>query len=616
LLLILQFNFVLTLKKDIFGLQIYLMPKKLPYLFVLLVLFIPHLLVAAGEDTVEKNVQKEVALNKALHLFNQADSLKNANPKLALSLNREALAYAHNTSSNELLAKINSLMGELYTTENNLQPAINYFLISEKLYAELGDKKALATIWSLLGRLYYNNNFELNKALTYYNKMMDYAVELGDKELLASANDNLGGLFLNLGDKEKARTYYKKLLSISEELNDKAGIGRALNNIGEIERLEGNYSKAFEYYHQSLAIHKQIKDLRRMAINLENIGSTYDAMGKREEAVRYFKEALKNYQMANDQPNSISVLLLLAKDAAAQDSVDKSLQYYKEAYDLSLKHQIIKYQPELLAGLSGIYEKTGNLKTALFFYKKFEAVKDSIFREKEKNNIAAVKAQLLSELNNIQYKLQKNDIEMLTKDKKISRLRTNILIASLIIIFLTAVLIVIRYTSIVKKQRQIREKDSELHKAQQELMETELKSKDDDLINFALHIVQKNKLLKELRTDLKELATNTDPQTSKKLKAISFNVKQMLQIQKDIDLFEQKVNQTYDGFFGKLKNSYPNLTKNEERLCAMLKLKLSSKEIASINNTSVKAVEMSRYRLRKKCGIDNKTSLTDYIGNL
>ena len=48
----------------------------------------------------------------------------------------------------------------------------------------------------------------------------------------------------------------------------------------------------------------------------------------------------------------------------------------------------------------------------------------------------------------------------------------------------------------------------------------------------------------------------------------------------------------------------------------MLKLKLSSKEIASINNTSVKAVEMSRYRLRKKCGIDNKTSLTDYIGNL
>jgi DNA-binding CsgD family transcriptional regulator len=135
-------------------------------------------------------------------------------------------------------------------------------------------------------------------------------------------------------------------------------------------------------------------------------------------------------------------------------------------------------------------------------------------------------------------------------------------------------------------------------------------------MSFALHIVQKNKLLKELRYDLKELSTTADEDTSKKLKELSFNVKQMLQIQDDIDLFEQKVNQTYDGFFSKLKQRFPNLTRNEERLCAMLKLKLSSKEIASINNTSIKAVEMSRYRLRKKCGIANKTGLTDYIGDL
>ncbi len=592
------------------------MPKKLFFVFFILLLELPFMVGAANNDTVETRIESEITLNKALHLFKQADSLQNSDPQRALSLNREALAYAHNSNSNELLANINRLMGQLYTTENNLQPAINYFLISEKLYAELENKKELARVWGLLGRVYYNNGFELKKALTYYNKMMDTAVELNDKMLLADANDNLGGLFLSFGDNTKAKAYYQKLLSISKELNDKAGIGRALNNIGEIERINGNYNKAFDLYKQSLAIHKELNDLRRMAINLENIGSTYDAMGNITKATSYYQKALHNYRAANDQPNIVSVLVLMAKDAAKLDSTGKSLKYYKEAYQILQDHHITTYLPEVLNGLSNIYEKMGNLKTALFFYKKYDAVKDSIFKEKEKNNIAAVKTQLLSELNNIQYKLQKNDIAMLTKDKRIDRLRQNILIASLIIIFLTAVLIIIRYTIIVKKQRQIREKDAELHKTQKDLMEAELKSKDDDLINFALHIVQKNKLLKELRSDLKELAANTDTKTSKKLNTISLNVKQMLQIQQDIDLFEQKVNQTYDGFLGKLRSNYPYLTKNEERLCVMLKLKLSSKEIASINNTSVKAVEMSRYRLRKKCGISNKTSLSDYIGTI
>ena len=591
--------------------------KKLYTCFFLLVILIPLNLFSIPEDSAfSGKTQTDSALNNAVKFYEQADLLKISDPQQALYYNRKALSLAHNVNSNELLAKINRLMGQLFITENNLQPAINYFLISEKLYTELDNKKELAGLFGELGRVYYNNNFELDKALSYYNKMMDYALELNNKMLLAAANDNLGSLFFSLKDYEKAYEYYNKLLSISNEINYKAGIAKAYNNIGEIERFKGNYQKAFDYYNRSLTIHSEIKDLRRIAINLENIGATYDAMDKTLKAVELYKKALLHYKKANDQENVTSVLVLLGRDAIKLDLLDEALNNYQEAYKTCDQYHINRYKPDAIKGLSSVYEKKGNLQTALFYFKKYELIKDSIFQAKEKNNIAAIKTQLLSEMDNIQIKLQKYDIEMLTKDKKINRLKMNILIASLIIILLTGILLVVRYKIIVKKQRQIREKDAELHKTQKELMETELKSKDDDLINFALHIVQKNKLLKELRGDLKELATKSDDETSKKLKEISLNVKQMLQIQQDIDLFEQKVNQTYDGFFGKLKTRFPNLTKNEGRLCAMLKLKLSSKEIASINSTSVKAVEMSRYRLRKKCGINNKTGLTDYIGEL
>jgi len=581
--------------------------------FFLLLLVIPVITLAGSlQDTTTESL----SLFKAKRLFEQADSLKKSDPQQALVFNREALSYAHYVKSSELLADINRLMGELYITENNLQPAINYFLISEKLYKEFGNKKELATVYGHLGRMYYNNNFELDKALSYYNKMMDIAMEIKDKQLMAASYDNLGSLFLSLHDKEKAYGYYHQLLLISEEINDQTGIGKALNNIGEIERHRGDYEKAFDYYKQSLAIHRELHDIRKMAINMENIGITYYTMNKPEKALNYYLQSLKYYQKANDQENISSVLILMGRNAIKLEQYQKAIEYFNKAKNIAAKNNYHRYYMRALKGLSKAYERKHNSAKALDYFKQFEVYKDSIFKINERNNIAAIKTQLLTELDNTQYKLQKYEIDMLTKDKKIYRLKMNILIAVLIIIFLSGVLLTVRYKIIVKKQNQLREKDAELHHAQQELLKSELNSKDNDLMSFALHIVQKNKLLKELGTNLKELSKNSDPDTNKKLREMSLYIKQMLQIQEDIDLFDQKVSQTYDGFFHKIKEHFPTLTKNEERLCALLKLKLSSKEIASINNTSIKAVEMSRYRLRKKCGIDNNTSLTDYISCL
>ena len=590
-----------------------LLPKVKLATLLFLWLFIPYV----ASSTVPQDSTSELkSLTKAKNLYLRSDSLKKSDPQQALVYNRKALSFAHDVQSSEILADINRLMGELYITENNLQPAINYFLISEKLYKEFGDKKKLATVYGHLGRMYYNNNFELDKALSYYNKMMDIAIELNDKKLMAASYDNLGSLFLSLRDKDKAYTYYHQLLLISEEINDQTGIGKALNNIGEIERYRGDYKKAFDYYKQSLVIHRELNDIRKMAINMENMGVTYYTMERPDDALNYYQQSLQYYQKANDQENIASVLVLMGQNAIKLEQYDKAIEYYNRAKNIAVKHDYHRYYMRALKGLSSAYEKKNSPQKALEHFKHFEAYKDSIFRMNEKNNIAAIKAQLLTELDDTQYKVQQYEIGMLTKDKKIYTLKMNILIAILVIIFLSGVLLTVRYKILVKKQRQLREKDTELHKTQQELLKSELNSKDNDLMSFALHIVQKNKLLKELVHDLRELSKQGNPETNKRLREMSQNIKQMLKIQEDIDLFDQKVSQTYDGFFYYLKEHFPTLTKNEERLCAMLKLKLSSKEIASINNTSVKAVEMSRYRLRKKCGIDYNTNLSDYISCL
>ena len=64
----------------------------------------------------------------------------------------------------------------------------------------------------------------------------------------------------------------------------------------------------------------------------------------------------------------------------------------------------------------------------------------------------------------------------------------------------------------------------------------------------------------------------------------------------------------YPSFFTDLSNKYPSLTKNETKLCALLKLGLSTKEISSVTMQSQRAIEMARYRLRKKLDIDKNNN--------
>lgn len=94
---------------------------------------------------------------------------------------------------------------------------------------------------------------------------------------------------------------------------------------------------------------------------------------------------------------------------------------------------------------------------------------------------------------------------------------------------------------------------------------------------------------------------------------------QIRRIDKEIDednqweVFETAFDEVHEDFLNRLKKQFPNLTPREMRLCAYLRMNVSTKEISSLMNISVRGVEISRYRLRKKLGIDRDTNLTSFI---
>lgn len=171
-----------------------------------------------------------------------------------------------------------------------------------------------------------------------------------------------------------------------------------------------------------------------------------------------------------------------------------------------------------------------------------------------------------------------------------------------------------------KRQRQLIEKNKqemELAKAQNEKeiikikneqLQEQFKSKSNELAASTLSIIRKNELLSKVKD---QLLANVDDRNSIRpiIRVIDKNITQ----NDDWEMFKEAFNNADRKFLKKLKKEHPNLSPNDVRLCAYLRLNLSSKEIAPLLNISVRSVEIKRYRLRKKMGLTHDDNLTDYI---
>lgn len=134
------------------------------------------------------------------------------------------------------------------------------------------------------------------------------------------------------------------------------------------------------------------------------------------------------------------------------------------------------------------------------------------------------------------------------------------------------------------------------------------------MVTMAMSIIHKIEFLDELKNEVKNIKTGIqDQQIRLKLNKLSLMITQDLSIDRDREKFQMHINEQNSNFIHQLEETFPSMTDNEKRLASMLRLNLSSKEIASILNISPKSVEMNRYRLRKKLKVDPKINLSDFI---
>ena len=146
-----------------------------------------------------------------------------------------------------------------------------------------------------------------------------------------------------------------------------------------------------------------------------------------------------------------------------------------------------------------------------------------------------------------------------------------------------------------------------------------VEQKRQEVMNVALSIVEQKEFLESLNIKVKEIAETDDPKEKDRIAAeMSSALKQRLSYDRDVDsqYFYAQAESLHEDFSAKLSENFPNLTQQEKRLATLLRLGFSSKYIATLMNITPKSVEIGRYRLRQKLGLEKGDNLVNFIKSI
>jgi DNA-binding CsgD family transcriptional regulator len=130
-----------------------------------------------------------------------------------------------------------------------------------------------------------------------------------------------------------------------------------------------------------------------------------------------------------------------------------------------------------------------------------------------------------------------------------------------------------------------------------------------------MYLLEKNEFIGSITNKLVDMRSRTKKENQDFVQEIIMELKRNSS-QKIWEEFEMRFKEVHADFYKSLMEKYPDLTPNEVRLSAFLRLNMSTKEISAITHQSVKSINMARFRLRKKIGIDRDENLISFLTQL
>jgi tetratricopeptide (TPR) repeat protein len=478
----------------------------------------------------------------------------------AIAITKETLTLIEeNEKEGDLKTKFigaqHNALANQYISKGNYKIALTEALKALECFEKINHQSRKADVIKQIGDI--ETGLENHKkAITYYNHAIELYKTLDDKMYMAYAYNSLGISYQNLKDYANAETAYNLAIENSKAVEDKGSLTNVMHNLAELEMIKKNYAKAKALLLEAKAISEEE--------NLQlSLADAFDGLSQIDYYANDFSAALENNNQAITLSKSIGTLPHL--------------------------QSLYNYRSKLLQAIN-------QDKEAITYLKASQSIKDSLFSIEKVKQIEELKAIYESEKKEQQIKNQKNEIEFLNIKNKVNNLQRLLLVLGLI-----ASLIAL-YAFYQRNKR---------NKLDKEKAQADLEFKTKELTTHALHLAKKNEVLNDLKEKAEALKTNTssDRGYQSLIQTINFD----LQDDNNWENFSKYFEEVHKDFSAKAQQKFPNITTNDLRLMALMKMNLTSKEIANILNISNDGIKKARYRLRKKLDLETKDSLEEFI---
>lgn len=531
------------------------------------------------------------SLQSLLTLYNTEDTLKVRilnqlgyeywiiDPALSEDYGNQALSISTRLNDQKGKAFALRVIGVSHWTRGNFELGFVNLLRSKSDYQALNDVLGEANCDLNIGLIFADRRI-YDRAISSFEKAVEGFKSEKRMDRVATAYNKMGDVYIRNQDYDVALSYLLNAIDIHTKNNFDYGVSEANLRLGELYLAKNDFFKAQDYFNRSLLVSERISDSDGLTKAYLNLGKVFYGRGEKEKANNY----------------------LLESERIAKSYGGKVL--LKEIYK-SLKE---------------LAEHTNQWKDAVYYSDMYIAVSDSLFNERLANRIAEIEKK--NELSEQQLELIRlnNETEYLTRENTLNRNLKYTLAFSLILILISVYLLFNRQKLKIVKNRIIVESEKEmaelaLEKAQleQNRLERELNYRNKELTSHTMNFIRKKEIALSLKDKLKELKQALDNDHSRQINQLVKLADSIQDSDKEWDEFKLYFENVHTNFFKNLSMTIPNLSSNEMRLAALVRLNLNLKEISSILGISPDSVKTARYRLKKKLRLEKEDSLLGYL---
>ncbi len=400
----------------------------------------------------------------------------------------------------------------------------------------------------------------------------------------------------------------KEVINELRNKKDASGtLGLAYNSIGGLYEIKKQNDSSEIYYNLALAEFEKFKNFAYLPTSYCKLGELAKQKKQKEISRSYFNKALLLAQKSENKQAQVIALIALGKwHLEFESTISESENLFTKAIQIAVPLSDKTFEIKAIESLIEVKKKQNNYFEVSQLQNKVIQIKDSFYSFEREQIVKSLE---------IQFEVSEKDrkLKLISAEKEVSKL-TNYLLISLLGLLLVVFTIMYFFLKKINKRDKIVLKTKEvlvtLMEEQKSLKEqqfqNEIEFKESQLSAITIQMVEKNELLDEI----KNILNNKEPNSETELKKIVNKYTIQDNNWKDFDYYFESINKN---FYTRLKQNYPEISSNDLKMCALIKLNLSIKEMASILNISPDSVKTARHRLRKKLQLSTEENLTDFI---